>query len=205
MTHVLATLAKVYPSATCALNYSNPVELGVATILSAQCTDKRVNMVTPALFKKYKTAKAFAQAKLSDIEELVKTTGFFRNKAKNIQGFCRMIVEQHEGIVPQTMEELIPLPGVGRKTANVILGHAYGINAGVCVDTHVGRLSRRIGFTRHDNPIKVEQDLMKLAPPEKWTAISDLLIAHGRAVCDARKPKCEICVIKKDCEYFQRL
>jgi endonuclease-3 len=205
MGRVLKALKQLYPHATCALKYSNPFQLVVATILSAQCTDKRVNLVTPVLFKKFKNAEDFAWAELQEIEELIRTTGFFRNKAKNIVGCARMLKEKYRGKVPQTMDELIHLPGVGRKTANVILAHAFGKNEGVCVDTHVGRLSRRIGFTHHENPVKVEQDLMQLALTQQWTSVSDLLIAHGRAVCDARKPKCEACTIRKECAYYSRM
>ena len=188
----------MYPDSHCALNYSNPLQLLVATILSAQCTDARVNMVTPALFARFPDAAAFATADLLELEKLIQSTGFFRNKAANIQGCCRMLVERHGGEVPCTLEELVVLPGVGRKTANVVLGHCFDV-PGITVDTHVGRLSRRLGLTRHDDPVKVEQDLMAQWPPELWTITSLRLIDHGRAVCDARKPACDRCELADTC------
>lgn len=191
-------LAKLYPDAHCALHHKNALELLVATILSAQCTDARVNLVTPALFKRYPNAKAFAEADPAELETMIKSTGFFRNKAKSIRECCKAIVEQHGGEVPRTMEELVPLPGIGRKTANVILGNAFGI-PGIPVDTHVGRLSRRMGLTEHDDPVKVEADLMQLIPPEEWTDFGHRMIFHGRQVCHSRKPNCEGCVLKKIC------
>lgn len=191
-------LAKLYPDAHCALHHKNALELLVATILSAQCTDARVNLVTPALFKRYPNAKAFAEADPAELETMIKSTGFFRNKAKSIRECCKAIVEQHGGEVPRTMEELVPLPGIGRKTANVILGNAFGI-PGIPVDTHVGRLSRRMGLTEHDDPVKVEADLMQLIPPEEWTDFDHRMIFHGRQVCHSRKPNCEGCVLKKIC------
>lgn len=188
----------MYPESRCALNYSSPLQLLVATILSAQCTDVRVNMVTPALFARYPDAEAFATADLPELEKLIQSTGFFRNKATNIQGCCRMLVERHGGEVPRTLEELVVLPGVGRKTANVVLGHCFDV-PGITVDTHVGRLSRRLGLTRQEDPVKVEHELMAQWPPEAWTMTSLRLIDHGRAVCDARKPACGRCPLVDIC------
>jgi endonuclease III len=196
---ILVGLRKAYPDAHCELNFSSPLELLIATILSAQCTDKRVNIVTAELFKKFRTACDYADAPLAEIEEAIKSTGFFRNKAKNIQACCRALVEQHGGEVPRTMEQLHALDGVGRKTANVVLGNAFGINVGVVVDTHVGRLSKRLGLTRHEDPVKIEQDLMKLVPQTDWTVFSHWLIWHGRRRCDARKPDCVHCEIRNLC------
>jgi endonuclease-3 len=188
-----------YPTAHCELDYETPLQLVVATILSAQCTDKRVNMVTPALFAKYPTVHALAAAKIEDIEELVKSTGFFRSKAKSILGMANKLVEKHGGEVPRTIEELVVLPGVGRKTANVVLGNAFGINVGIVVDTHVARLSARFGITRETDPVKIEQALIPLFPQPGWTMLSHLMIWHGRRTCDARKPKCGECVLRDIC------
>ena len=196
---VLRRLTTLYPDATCSLNYATPVQLLVATILSAQCTDARVNQVTPALFAKFPDAATIAAADLDELEELVRSTGFFRNKARNIQGSCQKIVTEFAGKVPATMDQLLTLPGVARKTANVVLAHAYGINAGVTVDTHVKRLSNRLGFTQHSEPLKIEQDLMKLLPQVDWENWSIRLIYHGRAVCDARKPACDRCTLADLC------
>jgi len=196
---ILAALPKIYPDAHCELNHCNPLELLIATILSAQCTDKRVNLVTAELFKKYRTAAAFAAAPLADLEEAVKTTGFFRNKAKNIQACCRQLLEKHGGEVPRSMDELTALAGAGRKTANVVLGNAFGINVGVVVDTHVARLSQRLGLTRESTPEKIETDLMKLVPQAQWTLFSHWLIWHGRRRCDARKPDCAACELQTLC------
>ena len=196
---IIASLAGAYPTAHCELNFSNPLELLVATILSAQCTDKRVNIVTAELFKKFRRASDYAEAPLAEIQWFIRTTGFFRNKAKNIQACCRKLVERHGGEVPRTMEELIHLDGVGRKTANVVLGNVFNINVGVVVDTHVGRLSLRLGLTKEANPEKVEQDLMKLVPREQWTLFSHWLIWHGRRRCSARKPDCAACEIRALC------
>jgi len=198
-TKIIAALQRTYPNAHCELNFSNPLELLVATILSAQCTDKRVNLVTAELFKKYRSAKDFADAPLAEIEEAVKTTGFFHNKAKNIQACCRKLVELHGGEVPRTMDELHALAGVGRKTANVVLGNAFGINAGVVVDTHVTRLSNRLGLTKQTDAVKIEQELMQLVPQKQWALFSHWLIWHGRRRCDARKPDCANCEIQKLC------
>ena len=196
---ILASLRRAYPDAHCELNFSNPLELLVATILSAQCTDKRVNIVTAELFKKFRTARDYAEAPLAEIEEAIKSTGFFRNKAKNIQACCRKLVERHRGEVPRTMEELHSLDGVGRKTANVVLGNAFDINVGVVVDTHVSRLSQRLGLTREKTPEKIELALMKLVPQGDWTIFSHWLIWHGRRRCDARKPDCVRCEIRDLC------
>jgi endonuclease-3 len=195
---ILAKLEAEYPDAHCALHFRNAFELLVATILSAQCTDERVNMVTPALFAKFPDAARMAKATLPEIEAIIRSTGFFRAKAKSILGACKLIVEKHGGEVPRTQDELVQLPGVGRKTANVVLGNAFGI-PGITVDTHVGRLSRRMGFTKLDDPVKVEFALNKLIPPAEWTNVSHRLIFHGRRVCFARKPACERCTLKDLC------
>ncbi|MCC6580911.1 MAG: endonuclease III [Phycisphaeraceae bacterium] len=195
-------LEKLYPDAHCALSHRNPFELLVATILSAQCTDVRVNMVTPNLFARFPTPSAMAHATTEELEAIIKSTGFYRNKAKSILGASRLIVEKHGGNVPSTMDELLELPGVARKTANVVLGNAFGQSVGVVVDTHVGRLSRRMGLTAEEDPVKVEQELMKLFPRDRWTMLSHLLISHGRQVCDARKPKCDVCTIRPDCPHI---
>ncbi|MGD1901751.1 MAG: endonuclease III [Geitlerinemataceae cyanobacterium] len=196
----LERLGKLYPDATCSLDYETPVQLLVATILSAQCTDERVNKVTPDLFRQYPDAPTIAGATREAIEELVRSTGFFRNKAKNIQGACQKIVAEFDGKVPQTMEELLQLPGVARKTANVVLAHAFGINAGVTVDTHVKRLTNRIGLTKYTDPVRVERDLMPLIPQPDWENFSIRLIYHGRAVCNARKPACDRCNLIDICK-----
>jgi endonuclease-3 len=195
---IVRRLARLYPDAHCALHHRNPLELLVATILSAQCTDARVNLVTPALFARYPDAAAFATANPRELQKLIQSTGFFRNKARNIIGCCRALVENHGGQVPATMEELVPLPGVGRKTANVILGTAFA-TPGITVDTHVGRLSRRLGLTEHTDPVKVERDLMALLPRKEWTMVSHRLIFHGRQVCHARKPDCAGCGLARLC------
>jgi len=196
---IISALKQTYPNAHCELNFSNPLQLLVATILSAQCTDKRVNLVTAELFKKYHNAKDFAEASLSEIEDAVKSTGFFRNKAKNIQACCAALVKNFGGEVPRTMDELHALAGVGRKTANVVLGNAFGINVGVVVDTHVTRLSNRLGLTKGTDAVKLEQELIKLVPQNEWTLFSHWLIWHGRRRCDARKPDCANCEIKNLC------
>jgi len=196
---LIEAFGKVYPEAHCELNFSNPLELLVATILSAQCTDKRVNIVTETLFKKYRSAQDFADANISELEQDIRTAGFYKNKARNILSACRDIVEKHGSAVPRTMEELLQLGGVGRKTANVVLGNAFDINVGVVVDTHVGRLSHRLGLTTHRAPEKIEADLMKLVPQPQWTLFSHLLIWHGRRRCFARKPDCGNCEVLKLC------
>jgi endonuclease-3 len=196
---IIELLEKEYPNAKTALNYSNPLELLVATILSAQCTDKRVNAVTKSLFKKYKTAEDYANADLGKLEEDVRPTGFYRNKAKNIKKSGQMLVEKFNSQVPKTMDEMIELPGVARKTANIVLSNAYGVIEGVAVDTHVRRLSQRLGLTENKNPDKIEKDLMEIVPKAYWEKITDLLIFHGRNICVARKPKCSSCVLNKIC------
>ncbi|OUL32798.1 endonuclease III [Nostoc sp. T09] len=196
---ILNRLKRLYPDATCSLNYSTPVQLLVATILSAQCTDERVNKVTPALFTRFPDAASLANADLAELEELVRSTGFYRNKAKNIQAACRMIVTEFDSVVPKEMAQLLRLPGVARKTANVVLAHAYGINAGVTVDTHVKRLSNHLGLTKHTDPVQIEQDLMKLLPQADWENWSIRLIYHGRAICKARSPLCVACELADLC------
>jgi endonuclease III len=196
---IIARLERAYPDAKCALNHASALELVVATILSAQCTDARVNMVTPALFAKYRTAADYAAANPRVLEREIQSTGFFRNKTKSIIGMAQALVERHGGQVPDTMEALTELPGVGRKTANVILGTWFKKNEGVVVDTHVQRLSRLLKLTRHDDPVKIERDLMELLPRDKWTWWSHTLIQHGRQVCIARRPKCEDCVVNRLC------
>ncbi len=192
-------LARLYPSAHCELDFHNPYELTVATILSAQCTDKRVNLVTPAVFATHPDSRALADASQDEVEELVKSTGFFRAKSKSLIGMARAVVASHGGGIPNTMEDLVALPGVGRKTANVVLGNAFGINHGVVVDTHVGRLSNRLGLTKATDPVKVEAALMPLFPQDNWTMLSHLLIWHGRKVCDARSPRCGSCTLRPRC------
>jgi endonuclease-3 len=197
---IIAGLQKAYPGATCALVHTNAWELLVATILSAQCTDVRVNMVTPTLFRRFPTPAAMAKAPLPEIEELIRTTGFFRNKAKSISGAAKGVVERFGGKVPQTMDEILTLPGVARKTGNVVLGVAYNIAEGIVVDTHVLRLSRRLELTLNTEPKKVEQDLVKIIPRDHWIDFSHELILHGRAICIARKPRCADCTIEHECD-----
>ena len=196
---IITALDRTYPEAHCELNHADPLELLIATILSAQCTDKRVNIVTKELFKKYRSAPDYANAPLAELKQAVKTTGFFRNKAKNIQACCRKLIVRHGSRVPCSMEELTQLDGVGRKTANVVLGNAFGINVGVVVDTHVTRLSQRLGLTKQKTPEKIEPELMALVPQKQWTLFSHWLIWHGRRRCAARRPDCEGCEIKKLC------
>jgi endonuclease-3 len=196
---ILIRLKRLYPDATCSLNYETPVQLLVATILSAQCTDERVNKVTPALFAKFPDAKSLANADIVEIEELVRSTGFYHNKAKNIQGACRQIVAEFNGEVPRQMEQLLGLPGVARKTANVVLAHAFGIIQGVTVDTHVKRLTNLLGLTKHSDPVKIEQDLMRLIPQADWENFSIMTIYHGRAICKARRPDCHNCELADLC------
>ena len=196
---VFARLRRAHPDAHCELDHETPLQLLMATILSAQCTDKRVNMVTPTLFKRFPTAQALADAQQEELEEIIKSTGFFRNKSKSLIGLGKALVERHGGAVPDSMETLVRLPGVGRKTANVILGNAFRKNEGVVVDTHVGRLSLRLGLTRETDPVKVERELMPLIPREDWTMLAHVLVFHGRRICYARTPKCEICVLSEIC------
>jgi endonuclease-3 len=195
---IFRELTRLYPDAHCALDFETPLQLLVATILAAQCTDARVNKVTPALFARYPDADALACADRNELERMIQSTGFFRSKARSVMACCRQIVEQHDGEVPRTMEELVELPGVGRKTANVILGNCFD-TPGIPVDTHVGRLSRRMGLTTHDDPVKVEQDLMALVPRKDWTMFAHRVIFHGRQVCHARKPNCAGCTLAKVC------
>lgn len=192
-------LSNEYPDATCALDHRNPYELLVATILSAQCTDKRVNMVTPALFQKYPDAASLAVAQPEELQEMIKSTGFFRNKTKSLLGMANAVTERHAGKIPSAMEQLVKLPGVGRKTANVVLGNAFDQNEGVVVDTHVSRLSNRLALSRETDPVRIESDLMGLFPREQWTMLAHLLISHGREICEARRPRCEACVVNDLC------
>ena len=196
---ILAHLRETYPGASCSLRFRSPLELLIATMLSAQCTDERVNMVTHSLFARFPSAQAFADASITELEEAVRPTGFYRNKARNIQAACRMLVEEYGGEVPSSMAELLRLPGVARKTANVVLGNAFGIVEGVVVDTHVGRISRRLGFTTNEDPQKVETDLMAIIPRTAWLDYSHQLILHGRAVCRAPKPYCDRCMLAALC------
>lgn len=201
---IIAGLKRTYPDAYCELNHSNPLQLLVATILSAQCTDKQVNIVTADLFKKYHSPNDFAQATQAELENDIRRIGFFRNKAKNIRACCQLLLDQHNGQVPRTMEELTALSGVGRKTANVVLGNAFNINVGIVVDTHVGRLSNRLGLTKQKDPVKIEQDLVKLVPRPDWALFSHWLIWHGRRRCNARKPDCPNCEISQLCPSADR-
>ena len=196
---IIAGLRKAYPDAHCELDHTNPLELLIATILSAQCTDKRVNLVTSGLFKKYRTAADYANVNPAELEQDIKTTGFYRNKARNIQAACRKLVERHGGNVPRSMDELTNLDGVGRKTANVVLGNAFAIDEGIVVDTHVARLAQRLGLSRETDPETIEQDVMKLVPRNQWTLFSHWLIWHGRRRCAARNPDCPNCEVKKLC------
>jgi endonuclease-3 len=202
--HILNALSKENTDSTIALKFSNPLELLIATILSAQCTDVRVNEVTKDLFKRYRSAKDYVDVDIKRLEEDIRPTGFYRNKAKAIQKCCVDLMKRFEGKVPKTLEELVTLPGVGRKTANVVLGNVFGI-PGIVVDTHVHRLSQRIGLTKNDDPVKIEFDLMKIVPQGEWTHFSNLLVWHGRKTCAARKPLCDQCVIRKWCEYGTKI
>ena len=196
---VARRLSKLYPQALCSLDFDSPFQLLIATILSAQCTDKRVNAVTGSLFGRWPTAAALAAATQAEVEAVIRSTGFFRAKAKNIRGCCQALVERHGSEVPRTLEELVRLPGVGRKTANVVLGSGFGLPSGVVVDTHVGRISRRLGLTRHADAVKAERDLIAAIPKSHWIAFSHRLIEHGRAVCTARRPRCEECLLAGLC------
>jgi endonuclease-3 len=198
---VIRRLKRHYPEARCSLDFGSPLELLVATILSAQCTDERVNLVTPTVFARYRTARDYADADPGELETLIKSTGFYRNKARSLIGMGRALAERHQGQVPRTMAELVAVPGVGRKTANVVLGNAFGVDEGVVVDTHVARISQRLRFTRHAEPGKIEQDLMKLVPRKEWTLFPHLMIHHGRAICQARKPRCEMCPVNDLCPF----
>ena len=196
---IMELLEKEHPDAEIALHYKNPLELLVATILSAQATDEQINAITPKLFQKYTTAKDYANAERTELEQDIKSSGFYHNKAKNIQNTAKMLVDKYNGQVPRTMEELVELPGVARKTANIVLFNAYGVIAGVAVDTHVRRLAQRLGLSENSDPNKIEKDLMNLVPKDKWMRITDLLIFHGRRVCTAKKPRCDACVLNKIC------
>jgi len=196
---IVELLEKEHPDAKIALHYTNPLELLVATILSAQCTDERVNIVTKTLFEKYKTAENYANADLKELEKDIKSTGVYRNKARNIKKCCQMLIEKFNSQVPKTMEEMLELPGVARKTANIVLSNAFGVIEGVAVDTHVRRLAKRLGLTEHEDPNKIEESLKKIVPKDYWMKITDLLIFHGRRVCEARKPKCVICILNRIC------
>jgi endonuclease-3 len=196
---IIELLEKEHSDAKIALHYKNPLELLVATILSAQATDEQINAITPKLFQKYKTAKDYANAELTELEQDIKSSGFYHNKAKNLKNSAKLLVEKHNSQVPKTMEELVELPGVARKTANIVLFNAYGVTAGIAVDTHVRRLAQRLGLTENSDQNKIEKDLMNIVPKNKWMRITDLLIFHGRHVCDARKPRCDVCVLNKIC------
>ncbi len=196
---VLIRLKRLYPEAPCSLNFENPLQLMIATMLAAQCTDERVNLVTPALFAAYADVYAFAEADIADLERLVKSTGFYRNKAKNIRAACQRIITEYSGEVPPRMKDLVTLPGVARKTANVVLAHGFGINGGVTVDTHVKRITNLLGLTKHADPVKIERDLMKLLPQPDWENWSIRLVYHGRAVCNARNPQCGLCALADLC------
>ena len=201
---ILDRLETAHPEATCALHYTSPYELAAATILSAQCTDERVNMVTPALFRRYPTPAALAAAATEELEGIIRSTGFFRAKTKSLIGCARAIEERHGGSVPRVLAELVKLPGIGRKTANVVLGHAYELAEGIAVDTHVLRVSNRLGLARGDDPVVVEQQLMAIVPHDRWTRTSDLLIFHGRKICDARRPRCGECPVFALCRWEHR-
>ncbi len=201
---VVKELKKLFPEARCALGHSTPLELLVATVLSAQCTDARVNLVTRDLFKKYRSAADYAAAPREELENDIRSTGFFRSKAKSIQGLCEEIVRSHGGEVPRTMEELVRLPGVGRKTANVVLGEAFGITSGIVVDTHVHRISRRLGLTREEDPVKIERDLMEIFPRTEWLDLGMRMILHGRGLCPARSPRCGECPLLDECPFGAR-
>jgi endonuclease III len=196
---ITAELRHLYPDARCSLNFTNPLELLIATQLSAQCTDERVNIVTADLFQKYRSVEDFATVSQEELEQDIRPTGFYRNKAKNIRAACQRLITNYAGEVPRTMVDLLTLPGVARKTANVVLGNAFGIVEGFVVDTHIGRLARRFGWTTNEDPVKVEQDLMRLVPQQDWLDLSHLMIYHGRAICQARKPLCEQCALAKLC------
>ncbi len=203
-TRILDILEKAHPEATCALSYGSPFQLAVATILSAQCTDERVNMVTPRLFARFPTPAALAAAPAAELEEIIRSTGFFRAKARSLVGFAQGLVERHGGEVPRSLDALVQLPGIGRKTANVVLGHAFGVNEGIAVDTHVLRVANRLGLVADDDPVAVEAQLMKLISRERWTRTTDLIIFHGRKVCDARRPACGACPLFGLCRWESR-
>jgi len=196
---IIELLENEYADAKIALHYTNPLQLLIATILSAQATDEQINKITPSLFQKYRTAEDFADADIKELEQYIKSSGFYHNKARNIKNCCKMLVEKHKGKVPKTMADLVELPGVARKTANIVLQNAYGLIEGIAVDTHVRRLSQRLGLSKNEDPEKIERDLMRLVPRDKWARITDLLIFLGRQVCTARKPNCQGCVLNRIC------
>ena len=199
MLKIIELLENEYADAKIALHYTNPLQLLIATILSAQATDEQINKITPSLFQKYRTAEDFADADIKELEQYIKSSGFYHNKARNIKNCCKMLVEKHKGKVPKTMADLVELPGVARKTANIVLQNAYGVIEGIAVDTHVRRLSQRLGLSKNEDPEKIERDLMRLVPRDKWARITDLLIFLGRQVCTARKPNCQGCVLNRIC------
>jgi endonuclease-3 len=202
---IIKELQKLYPDTRCFLHYETPFQLMCAVILSAQCTDERVNMVAPELFKVFPTPEKLAKAKIKDIEKIIKSTGFYHNKAKSLSGAANTLLDLYKGKMPKTIEEMVKIPGVGRKTANVVLGEVYRISEGITVDTHVTRLSNRLGWTKHQDAVKIEQDLMKIVPNEEWLHFSHRLIQHGRKVCDARKPLCSVCTLAKWCPSTKNL
>ncbi|MGN1310675.1 MAG: endonuclease III [Clostridia bacterium] len=202
---IIEILKATYPDATCSLDFKTPFELGIAVMLSAQCTDERVNKITPILFEKYKKPEDYMKASLEEIEEIIKPCGFYKNKAKNVLGYAKMIVEKYNGKMPEKMEELIELPGIGRKSANVIMLEAFNNPQGIAVDTHAKRITNRIGISKEKEPLKVEQDLIKIIPKEYFKDVNHLLVWHGRKTCDARKPKCEICPVKEYCEFCRKI
>ena len=199
MLKIIELLENEYADAKIALHYTNPLQLLIATILSAQATDEQINKITPSLFQKYRTAEDFADADIKELEQYIKSSGFYHNKARNIKNCCKMLVEKHKGKVPKTMADLVELPGVARKTANIVLQNGYGVIEGIAVDTHVRRLSQRLGLSKNEDPEKIERDLMRLVPRDKWARITDLLIFLGRQVCTARKPNCQGCVLNRIC------
>ena len=201
---VIEILKETYPDATCSLDFNTPFEMGIAVMLSAQCTDERVNKTTPALFKKYKKPEDYLKASEEEIEEIIKPCGFYKNKAKNLLGYAKMVVEKYNGKLPQNMEELVKLPGIGRKSANVIMLEAFNNPVGIAVDTHAKRIANRVGFSKEKEPSKIEQDLIKLIPKEYFKDVNHLLVWHGRKTCDARHPKCENCTIKEYCKYYKQ-
>lgn len=202
---IIEILKNTYPEATCSLDFKTPFELGLAVMLSAQCTDERVNKITPKLFEKYKKPEDYLNVSLEEIEEIIKPCGFYKNKAKNVLGYVKMIVKQHNSKMPETMEELVKLPGIGRKSANVIMLEAFNNPQGIAVDTHAKRIANRIGLSKEKEPVKIEQDLIKIIPKEYFKDVNHLLVWHGRKTCDARKPKCEECSVKKYCKCYKKL
>lgn len=202
---IIEILKQMYPDATCSLDFSTPFEMGIAVMLSAQCTDERVNKITPVLFEKYKEPEDYMKARLEEIEEIIKPCGFYKNKAKNLMGYVKMVVEEYNGKLPKTMEELIKLPGIGRKSANVIMLEAFNNPQGIAVDTHAKRISNRLGLSKQKEPSKIEQDLIKQIPHEYFKDVNHLLVWHGRKTCDARKPRCKECKLKEYCEYCRKI